>query len=88
MIFEGEYLNGLRNGKGKSYEDNGRLEFEGEYLNGKKWNGKEIKSEDKTESKLEDNKEIKQEQYWNILFISVTLLVLKLDKFKEVKEEH
>ena len=41
LEFEGEYLNGLRNGKGKSYEDNGRLEFEGEYLNGKKWNGKE-----------------------------------------------
>ena len=34
MIFEGEYLNKLKNGKGKEYYDNGRLKFEGEYLNG------------------------------------------------------
>ena len=37
MIFEGEYKNGRKNGKGKE------LLFEGEYLNGKRWNGKEIK---------------------------------------------
>ena len=40
MIFEGEYLNGKRNGKGKEYYDYGKLKFEGEYLNGKRWNGK------------------------------------------------
>ena len=34
LIFEGEYLNGQRNGKGKEYND-GKLIFEGEYLNGK-----------------------------------------------------
>ena len=38
-IFEGEYLNGLRNGNGKEFYSNGRLKFEGEYLNGKRWNG-------------------------------------------------
>ena len=38
LKFEGEYLNGERNGKGKQYF-NGQLIFEGEYLNGKK-NGK------------------------------------------------
>ena len=37
--FEGEYLNGEKNGKGKEYDD-GDLLFEGEYLNGKRWNGK------------------------------------------------
>ena len=36
LCFEGEYLNGLRNGKGKEYDKNGILEFEGEYINGKK----------------------------------------------------
>jgi len=36
IIFEGEYLNGKRNGKGKEYYDNGQLKFEGEYLIGKK----------------------------------------------------
>ena len=35
LEFEGEYLNGLRNGKGKEYEY-GKLIFEGEYLNGEK----------------------------------------------------
>ena len=34
LIFEGEYLNGLRNGKGKEYDLDGKLQFEGEYLNG------------------------------------------------------
>ena len=38
LEFEGEYLNGERNGKGKEYY-NGKLEFEGKYLNGKR-NGK------------------------------------------------
>ena len=37
MVYEGEYLNGKRHGKGKEYDDfNGRLLFEGEYLNGKR----------------------------------------------------
>ena len=31
--FEGEYLNGERNGKGKEYDDKGYLMFESEYLN-------------------------------------------------------
>ena len=36
LIFEGEYLNGIRwNGKGKEFF-RGKLKFEGEYLNGKK----------------------------------------------------
>jgi len=42
LLFEGEYLNGEKNGKGKKYYndfDNHRLKFEGEYLKGKKWNG-------------------------------------------------
>ena len=39
LLFEGEYLNGKRNGKGKEYYDDGKLKYEGEYLNGKR-NGK------------------------------------------------
>ena len=41
LEYDGEYLNGLRNGKAKKYYINGTLEFEGEYFNGEKWNGKE-----------------------------------------------
>ena len=39
LIYEGEYLYGKRNGKGKEYNYFGQLEYEGEYLNGKR-NGK------------------------------------------------
>ena len=39
LIFEGEYLNGKRNGKGKEYDYFGTLIFKGEYLNDKR-NGK------------------------------------------------
>ena len=39
LIFEGEYLNGKRNGKGKEYYENGKLKFKGKYINGER-NGK------------------------------------------------
>ena len=38
-IFEGEYLNGKRNGKGIEYDTNSEIKFEGQYLNRLK-NGK------------------------------------------------
>ena len=38
MIFEGEYKNGKRNGKGKEYE-NDKCIFYGEYLDGDIWEG-------------------------------------------------
>ena len=34
-IFEGEYLNGMKNGKGKEYYYD-KIKFEGEYLNDKR----------------------------------------------------
>ena len=37
--FEGEYLNGRANGKGKEYNEEGKIILEGEYLNGE-LNGK------------------------------------------------
>ena len=39
IIYEGEYLNGKRNGKGKEYNKYEKLIYKGEYLNGKR-NGK------------------------------------------------
>ena len=42
LLFEGEYLNGKRNGKGKEV-DGHKVYYEGEYLNGKRHGkGKEI----------------------------------------------
>ena len=40
IYFDGEYINGERNCKGKEYYKNYKINFEGEFLNGKKWNGK------------------------------------------------
>ena len=41
LIYEGEYLNGQRNGKGKEYDYDGhKIKFEGEYKNDLRWNGK------------------------------------------------
>ena len=43
FIFEGEYLNGQRNGKGKEIESGNNVKFIGEYLNGlRNGYGKEI----------------------------------------------
>jgi len=40
LKFEGEYINGKRNGIGKEYYNDGNLKFEGEYINNLKWDGK------------------------------------------------
>ena len=44
-LYEGEYLNGEKNEKGKEYDDYGKLIFEGDYKNGKKWTGKGYKNQ-------------------------------------------
>ena len=40
LIYEGGFLHGERNGKGKEFYLNGNLWFDGEYLKGKRWNVK------------------------------------------------
>ena len=48
LVFEGEYLNGKRKGKGIEYYNGGELKFKGEYLNGKRnGKGKEYYDDDK-----------------------------------------
>ena len=49
LLFEGEYLNGIKNGKGREYYDDGLLIFEGEYINGKR-NGKAKEYDNNPES--------------------------------------
>ena len=36
ILYEGEYLDGKRNGKGKEYDFNGKLIYDGEFVNGKR----------------------------------------------------
>ena len=54
MEFEGEYLNGKRNGKGKEYDYYGKLKFEGEYLDDKNWNGIEYDEKEKNIISMEN----------------------------------
>ena len=42
MIFEDEYLYGLKNGKGKEYGKGGQILFDGEYYFWKKIKGKNM----------------------------------------------
>ena len=62
LEFDGEYLNGKRNGKGKEYNYDGNLIFEGEYLNGKrKGKGKEYYKD----NKIKFEGEFKDGLRWN-----------------------
>ena len=65
IIFEGEYLNGKRNGKVKEYYYDGKLLFEGEYLNGKRWNGKGYNKNGNIEFEIKDGKG-KMEIHWRL----------------------
>ena len=56
LIYEGEYLNGKRNGKGIEYYENGIMKFEGEYLNGNRWNGKGYDHDNNVIYELKDGK--------------------------------
>ena len=60
LIFEGEYLDGKRNGKGIEYNEEGNLIFEGEYINDKKRKGKEY-----VNNKLEFEGEYLFNKKWN-----------------------
>ena len=40
IVYEGEYMNGLRNGKGKETNSNPTISFEGVFYNGQRWIGK------------------------------------------------
>ena len=69
LNFEGEFLNGIRNGKGKEYEFEGRLVFEGEYKNGKRWNGKGYDKNGNLTGELKDGKgNLKEWNYYSEIY--------------------
>ena len=39
IVFEGEYLNGKKHGKGKEYTIDGKIKYDGEYYDGERWKG-------------------------------------------------
>ena len=59
LLFEGKYVNGKKDGRGKEYYNDGKLKFYGDYLNGKRISGRFY---DKLENIfLEiDNKKVKE----------------------------
>ena len=70
IIYEGEYLNGKRNGKGKEKDLMGKKLFEGEYLKGKRWNVKEFDQKgNKIYELINGNGFIKEyDEYRNLVF--------------------
>ena len=56
MYFEGEFLNGQRNGKGIEYTFRNKKLFEGIYLNGKRWKGKGYDAKGKIAYKIKNGK--------------------------------
>ena len=52
LIFEGEFLNGQKNGKGQEYDNNNNIIFDGEYINGER-NGKGLEYYDNGKIKYE-----------------------------------
>ena len=69
IIFEGEYLNDKRNGKGVEYNKTGKIRFKGEYLNGKRWNGKGYDRNGTIDFEIQDGKgEIKEYYYGKLVF--------------------
>ena len=61
IIFEGKFLNGIKMGKGKEYEQRtGNLEFEGEY-----YYGYRIKGKTYVDGKLELEGEFLFDEEWN-----------------------
>ena len=76
LIFEGEFYDEQKNGKGKEYNEKGELLFEGEYKNGLRWKGKmqyyNSKGEivfvgDYIDGNLCNDKRLKKE-YFNFLY--------------------
>jgi len=90
LLFEGEYLNRKRNGKGKEYDKYGILLFKGEYLNGDRWNGKGYNGSNNIVYELQNGKGVVKEYYFvlNKLKIKVEYLNGKKNgKGKEYYEE-
>ena len=89
LIYEGEYLNGERNGKGKEYKDEGQLVFEGEYFYGKRWNGKGYDENGNIAYELKNGKGFVKEYYCFMKFENegtdiMSIMDSKYDKYNDL----
>ena len=85
LLYEGEFLNGIRNGKGKEYDENKHLIFEGQYLKGRRWNGKGYDYNNNLAYEIKNGKGVVKEYYKNktLKFIGEYLNGEKNGKAKE-----
>ena len=87
LMFEGNILNGERNGKGKEFNNEGKLIFEGYYLNGKR-NGKGKEYYDNElifEGEYIDGNKIKGKQYLTQEDLFVTKYCIVNKRTKKLK---
>ena len=73
-MYEGEYLGGKRNGKGKEFRYD-QLIFEGEYLNDEKWNGKGKEYEGEYLNRERWNGKLKEYDYEGKLMFKENILM-------------
>ena len=69
LIYEGEYLNGVKHGKGKEYieNENKKIIFEGEYYNGKRWTGKAYDEKGELIYELKEGTGFVKKLYFNFM---------------------
>ena len=86
LLFEGEYLNGEKHGKGKEYYSNGKPIFEGEYKKGKRWNGKGYDRNNNEVYELKNGKGYIKEYFNNSLIFQYEEEYLNGEKNGKAKE--
>ena len=65
LKYEGNYLNGKRNGLGKEYYYDGNIKFEGQYKNGNRWKGCGYNRNNEIAFEIRDGKGYLKEYYNN-----------------------
>ena len=63
LLFEGKFLKGKKNGKGKEFYENGQLKFEGKYSNGNKIKGKGFNENSEQIFRIDDFNDVKEYYY-------------------------
>ena len=67
LEYEGDYVNGKRNGNGKEYDMNNKLIFCGEFKDGKRWNGIGYNGANNIVYELKNGKEMVKENNFGYL---------------------
>jgi len=82
LIYEGDYLNGVKHGKGKEYigDKNKKIIFEGEYFNGKRWTGKAYNEKGELIYELKEGTGFVIEFYSNVMIFQSEVEYIRGEK--------